>query len=265
MKISAEILADSINTATGDRLTTLRIVLPRFILAEFNTHRMLSRNFSSSRAVPAATMRSRVLANPVLPASFGSNQPGMQAGHELSGVRKAIARGAWLWARYPACAFHWIGEIAGLHKQVLNRLLEPWLWAEGIVSATEWENLFLLRCHPDAQPEFQVLAIAIRDAIAASTPKQLSPGSWHIPYITEGELETIKRVSAARCARVSYYLRDGKVSSVDADLKLCDRLAGSDPKHLSPFEHQAIALPHSVFSGNFKGWKQYRKELENSH
>jgi hypothetical protein len=265
MKISAEVLADSINKVTGDRLTTLKIVCPKFILAEFNTHRVLSRNFSSSRAVPAKKMRAKVIFDPVIPVSFGRNQSGMQAKEELTGWRRSLAMKTWLWARYPACVFHFVGEKIGLHKQLLNRIIEPWLWAEGIISSTTWENLFVLRDHPDAQPEFQALACAMREAIAASVPNKLPPGAWHIPFAPDhGQMEIVKKISAARCARVSYFLRSGVESDVKADVKLCDRLAGSNPKHLSPFEHQAMALEESVQSGNFRGWMQYRKELENN-
>jgi hypothetical protein len=264
-KISASILADSINTATGDRLTTFRILCPKFILAEINTHRMLSRNFSSSRAVPSKKMRQRVIQDPVIPVEFGKNQKGMQSGGTLSGWRLALARQCWLLARYPACLFHWLGELVGLHKQVCNRIIEPWVWAEGVVSATEWDNFFELRCHKDAQPEFRVLAEEMKFLYDISKPWKAHPGHSHLPFVRgqqEHNVEHDKNVSAARCARVSFYLRDGKKSTLDEDLKLCKRLAGSSPKHLSPFEHVATALPTSERVGNFVGWQQYRKEIE---
>jgi hypothetical protein len=262
-RISAEVIADSLNPQ-GDRLTTFRVVFPKFILAEFNTHRMLSRSFSSSRAIPAKKMRSLVLSSPVIPTSFGGNQKGMQATGELVGWRWLTAKWTWLGARYPACVFHWLAEKLGLHKQVCNRLIEPWVWVEGVVSATEWDNFWLLRCHEDAQPEFHLLALLMRHALKDSAPKDLKEGEWHLPFIdADSQGEKAQMVSAARCARVSYFLKDGRRSDIDADLALCDRLSGSSPKHLSPFEHQAIALDSHQRCGNFVGWKQFRAGVEN--
>jgi hypothetical protein len=263
--ISAEVIADSINTETGDRLTTFRIILPKFILAEFNTHRMISRNFSSSRAIPGKKLRSMVLKNPVAPVHWGANQKGMQAATELKGFKLWLAKKVWLWSRFPACAMHRIGESLGMHKQIVNRLIEPWSWAEGIVSGTEWENFFLLRTHATAQPEFRALAIAMKAALDASTPKPLAVGDWHIPLVDSREFSdqaVALNVSAARCARVSYFLREGKRSDVRSDVDLCRRLAAANPKHLSPFEHQAQAIPGA--HANFRGFQQYRSILEQS-
>lgn len=266
-KISADIIADSINTATGDRLTTFRILCPKFILAEINTHRMLSRNFSSSRAIPAKKMRQRVIQDPVIPVEFGRNKKGMQSGGALSGWRLTLARHCWLLARYPACFFHWIGELIGLHKQVCNRIIEPWVWAEGVVSATEWDNFFKLRCHKDAQPEFRVLAEEMNFLYRAWQSNYVNPGYIHVPFVDKSEKESHclryqQIMSSARCGRVSYYLKDGKKSDIAQDIPFCERLAGSSPKHLSPFEHVATALESSESIGNFKGWRQYRKEIE---
>jgi len=261
-QIEAEVIADSINTVTGDRLTTVRIYCPKWLLAEINTHRVLSRNFSSSRAIPARKIRKQVLESPVIPVYFGANQKGMQADEELTGWRLAIAKKLWLWARIPAIAFHWMGDRLGLHKQILNRLLEPWMWAEGVLSATEWRNFFKLRCHTDAQPEFRQLAELIRVATEHSKPMNVKPGQWHMPFVDVGEdsLDILKKISVARCARVSYYLRDGKYSTIGMDSELCDRLSLSG--HWSPFEHVAQACDKRDRHGNYVGWKQYRKFFE---
>lgn len=266
-KIFAEIIADSLNAETGDRLTTFRIVCPKFILAEINTHRMLSRSFSSSRAIPAKKMRQRVIQDPVIPVEFGKNKKGMQSDGTLSGWRLFLARHCWLLARYPACLFHWVGEFTGLHKQVCNRLIEPWVWAEGVISATEWDNFFKLRCHKDAQPEFKILAQKMNFWYRSWQTTYVNPGCIHAPFVDEDEKEAHcisyqKMIASARCGRVSYYLKNGKKSSVEQDVSFCDRLAGSNPKHLSPFEHVATALKSSEKCGNFKGWRQYRKEIE---
>ena len=228
---------------------------------------MLSRNFSSSRAVPSKKMRQRVIQDPVIPVEFGKNQKGMQSGGTLSGWRLALARQCWLLARYPACLFHWLGELVGLHKQVCNRIIEPWVWAEGVVSATEWDNFFELRCHKDAQPEFRVLAEEMKFLYRVWKSTYVDPGYIHTPFLDDDEKEKYcidyqKSTSAARCGRVSYYLKDGRKSSIEEDLLFCNRLAGSNPKHLSPFEHVATAQDSNSRIGNFTGWRQCRKEIE---
>jgi hypothetical protein len=261
-QISAEIILDSMNAVSGDRLTTFKITLPKFILAEFNTHRSLSRSFSSSRAVPAKKVRQQVLDNPYIPVEFGKNQPGMQSAKAHTGLSLWFAKKLWLWARYPACFMHWLMQLASVHKQVTNRLLEPWMIAEGVVTATEFHNFFLLRCHPTAQPDFRELAQCMRLAYSNSIPQFLQPGEWHTPFVYSADgldlaTDDPRKVSAARCARVSYYLRTGERSPVEADLKLCDRLRRDS--HMSPFEHCAMAMESSIRVGNFMGWQQYRK------
>ena len=64
--IEAKIVADSIYKQ-GQRLTTFTVVFPRFILAELNTHRMLSRNSASSRARPFQAMLNDVRKDPFVP------------------------------------------------------------------------------------------------------------------------------------------------------------------------------------------------------
>lgn len=284
--IQAEIIADSINAATGDRLTTFKVRSPKWMLAEVNTHRALSRNWSSSRAVPGKKIRQMVLTDPFIPIHWGANQKGMQAESELKGWRKELARSLWLFARYPACVTHWLlSDVVGLHKQVCNRLLESWMWADGIISATEWNNFWKLRDHPDAQPEFQALAQLMHAKYKRSIPQKLSPGQWHMPLIHPDDLTSrgylastleadlgqlslafqseastcLLRMSTARCARASYFLRNGQWSDWKADYELHDRLVGANPRHMSPTEHQAQALENSDRVGNFVGWKQYRK------
>lgn len=263
MTIKAQILADSLNSATGDRLTTYQIRVPKWILAEINTHRALSRNFASSRAIPSRTIRKQIIDDPFVPVYFGANQKGMQAQSELTGLRLELAKQTWKLARFPSCGFHWLGEKIGLHKQIVNRMLEPWMWADGVISATEFRNFFALRNHEDAQPEFRELARQMQELYEGNQPKVLQPGEWHLPFIDTSDLilypEQVEMISSARCARVSYLLRDGKRSTPEADLKLCKRLIGSFPGHWSPTEHPAKAMPTSDRYGNFVGFKQYRK------
>jgi len=261
--IMARVIADSVNP-DGDRLTTVEAVFNRWILAELNTHRMLSKNSASSRAIPASKIIRQVYRDPAVPVHWGSNQAGMQARSELTGWRRGLARRLFLWARLPAIAFAWLLVRVGLHKQVVNRILEPWVWHTAVISGTEWRNFFKLRLHPDAQPEFQELAMCIRDAMGASLPRELGWGMWHTPYMLPedyaaalGGVEGVPMpamVSAARCAAVSY-VRQGEGRDVRNDIKLSMRLRNSG--HWSPFEHVAVAEPGP--SGNFNGFRQLRK------
>lgn len=276
MRTTATVIADSI-APTGDRLTTLQVCFPRFILAEVNTHRVLSRNYRSSRAVPVAKLIEEVRTSPFIPSQFTRNKPGMQGGDALTGGALQKAELAWRYAAVDAANHAATLAEAGVHKQYANRGLEPYLYVHGVISATEWDNFFALRCHPDAQPEFQELATCIRDAMAASTPVErdyengliafgaAENANWHLPYISDDErksyvLDFLKRISAARCAWVSFKPYD---ESEGSDLAKVDRTLEkllSTPMHASPFEHQAT--PGNCLPANFRGWDQYRHMLE---
>lgn len=268
MTISAKIIADSISEE-GNRLTTMQLVYPRFIHAEFMTHRMFSRNASSSRAIPVAKMIEAVRTDPAMPIHWGANQPGMQARAELDNFGKASAKHAWGQAALAAAFIADGMNRLGLHKQVVNRILEPFQHIHVVVTATEWQNFFDLRCHPDAQPEMQVLARAMSHCHGMGIPMALAPGEWHLPYVSTKErlnhttADCIK-MSAARCARVSYLTHDGKTPDVLSDIKLYNQLTTAVPPHMSPVEHQAMAVPSSKFFANFRGWKQHRWDLENN-
>ena len=246
-------------------MTTLEVTFPRFILAEFNTHRVFSRNSASSRAVPTHKLIERAERDPVLPLEWGRNQPGMSAGAVLNDDEADLARSAWLRARdqATAAARHLLG--LGVHKQVLNRLLEPFLWHTVVVSATEWDNFFELRCAANAQPEMRAAARAMREAIGSSRPAQVAVGQWHAPLLQNDErtldVETQRRISAARCARVSYLTHEG-TREIAKDLELCERLRSD--RHLSPFEHVATPAKDREFHANFRGWHQMRREIEAS-
>jgi hypothetical protein len=255
----ALVLADSI-APNGTRLTTLQVTLPRIVLAEFNTHRTLSRNSASSRAIPVEKRIAAVHANPFVPEAFGANQKGMQAGDALTDQDET--RRIWLSACYAACGRAADLAALGVHKQWANRLIEPYSWQTIIVSATEWANFYALRAHPDAQPEIRRAAEMMRDAMAASTPRLVALRGWHLPLVTDDERATTEadwvKVSVGRCARVSYLTHDG-VRDPAADVALCDRLRTSG--HMSPMEHAATPHHHPVMRGNFLGWIQYRKTL----
>jgi thymidylate synthase ThyX len=288
--ITAKIIADSISEH-GIRLTTLQLRYQRFFHQEVMTHRAFSRNASSSRAIPVQRMIEDVMNDPAIPIHIGRNKPGMQAGEELAGETREFALKEWLKARDDAVwhAQNLVG--AGVHKQVINRIIEPWQHINVVCSATDWDNFFALRIHPDAQPEIQALATAIYEAREASEPVRLKAGQWHLPYITEADREEaarrmddfeddaledqlLRRISAARCARVSYNKHDGTSPSIEDDLALFERLAGGQPIHASPMEHQAMpdmmtndgVMRRAVWAapdlhGNFTGWCQFRRMI----
>ena len=265
MGFSARVLLDSISPA-GVRLTTMEVTFPRFVLSEFNTHRIFSRSSASSRAVPTSKMIDRVELDPVLPVEWGRNKKGMSADEELSESDQKIAQSHWLLARDAAVDAVRELEKLKVHKQVINRLLEPFLWHTVIVSATEWDNFFELRLAPNAQPEIRVAAEHMQRAYQASKPKTVGLGDWHLPLIQDDERsldkETLKQVSAARCARVSYLTHAGS-RDLQADLDLFERL--KNDRHLSPFEHVATPSDDTAFHANFRGWVQMRKEIETAN
>lgn len=267
--ITATVIADSISSH-NKRITTLQLKYPRFIHSEFMTHRVFSRNSASSRAIPVAKMIEQVQNDPAMPIYWGLNQPGMQASKEHEDI--STAQVWWKAAAIDAAASATLLNDLGLHKQIVNRVLEPFQWMHTIVTATEWDNFFELRCHPDAQPEFQALACAIRAAMESSAPVERSgaagwQGAWHLPYVSDSErralpIAVLPKISASRCARVSYLKHDGTSPSAENDLTLFERLVGSKPLHASPIEHQALASNSVCRSRNFLGWHQYRELFE---
>ncbi|MGB8966725.1 MAG: FAD-dependent thymidylate synthase [Candidatus Cybelea sp.] len=264
MAYSARVLLDSVSPA-GVRLTTLEVTFPRFVLAEFNTHRSLSRNSASSRAVPTSKLIERTQSDPALPLEWGRNKAGMSASDVLDGESTEEAKRVWLAARDDAVAHARRLLELNVHKQELNRILEPFLWHTVIVTATEWENFFELRCAPNAQPEIRAAALLMREVIERSTPQAIGYGQWHTPLLQPDEaaldVETRRRISAARCARISYLTHEGK-REIEKDLELYERLKSD--RHLSPFEHVATPVADTGFHANFRGWLQMRREVETS-
>lgn len=287
MAYSAKILKDSLSPQ-GVRLTTIEVTFPRIVLAEFNTHRTFSRNSASSRAIPVEKMLKKVKEDPFIPIYWGKNQKGMQAEKEFAENEKEGLKLQWLRARDQAIFAVESLLQTGVHKQITNRLLEPWLWHTVIVTATEWDNFWGLRRHKDAQPEIRRGAEIMHDVYVASTPKAINYNDWHLPLVEDDEVFDlqvagfdVRKVSAGRCARVSYLTHDGK-RDPQADIELCDRLVQSG--HMSPLEHVARPLDigdmesilqksgvggidrqnldaREIFCGNFCGWMQLRKTL----
>ena len=261
-KPSAKIIADSINES-GDRLTTFVLTYHRFIHSEFLTHRMLSKNSSSSRAIPVEKMIKLVEEQDVYPLHWGKNQKGMIADQELSGNDQVLAEYIWRDARILAIRQARLLTGIDIHKQIVNRLLEPFSTITVICSGTEYQNFFEQRCHPDAQPEMQALAIAMKDAYDENPPCEAKAGEWHIPFLDRENIDhpELLKIATGRCARVSYLNHDGD-TNINDDIKLHDRLLSSKPAHLSPFEHCAIAMPNSDRYANLTGWQSYRTMLE---
>ncbi len=285
MPISSKIIADSLSK-TGVRITTLQITLPKVILAEFLTHRMFSRNFSSSRAIPTNKVVDLESFEPIY---WGKNQAGMQAKvEEVDNVNYTSE----IWQYIINQSKDASDKLAksGLHKQWANRPNDWHVMATGVVTSTEWDNFFELRNHTDAQPEIDKLARAMKLCMDVSEPLLLTYGEWHLPYVTYEETqmyepELLCMISSARTCRVSYLKQDGSVPSIEDDLKLFKRLAAARPMHLSPLEHQATPMQYSAnkpdigwqpgethvdrygrkWSGNFRGWVQHRQLWQNSY
>ena len=284
----ARVIADSLSP-DGVRITTVEATMPRIVLAEFNTHRDRERNSASSRAIPTAVTIRRVTEDPFVPEDWGRNGKGMQAHGSLDEHTSGLAAATWLDARDKMVAATRELHELGVHKQLANRLLEPFQWHTVIMTATEWSNFFNLRCSPLAQPEIERTASAIREAMQSSEPRILAHGEWHLPFVDERDAEltlTDKlRVSTARLARVSYLTHNG-IRDVQHDFDLHDSLLSAG--HMSPFGHPARPMTRADveermhflgatgvdwgrarisdhFSGPFRGWWQYRKTIAGEH
>lgn len=290
-EISAKIVADSVS-AQGKRITSFELEYPRFIHSELMTHRVFSRNAMSSRAVPIEKMIEQVMNSPAKPIHWGKNQQGMQAKEELSDTIHVDFYWEELAKEVGGYAAYFSKQ--GLHKQVVNRVLEPFQTMKTVLTATEFENFFWLRNHEDAQPEIKKLAEEMLKVMEDSKPILLLPGEWHLPYygehgalfgsFSDQELEEAKAISASCCAQVSYRKLD---DSLEKALKVYERLVESEPVHASPFEHQATPMPErirkwapdeilevagithldkdwNVWSGNFCGWIQHRQLIPNN-
>lgn len=270
--IDVKVIADSINPDTGKRITTLAIKIPRIILSEHNTHRSLSRNFSSSRAIPAKKLRKEAWEHPFVPIYWGANKSGMSADQQLTGFNLSMAKFSWKLAGKFAVMFHKMIELVGVHKQTCNRIIEPWMSVVGTITSTEWDNFLRLRYDRNAQPEIIVLAKKIHDAIKASEPTVPENGI-HLPFIDEEERRTFPidqliKISVARCCRTSYANCLGKKSQPEEDIKLYHRLLGNG--HFSPFEHIALIPNHGRVAKelqydlqrNFRGWYQLRAFIQ---
>lgn len=272
MAYRCRIEADSL-APCGERLTTFVVTYPRIVLAEKNTHRELSRGGASSRAIPVRKRIEAVMLDPFIPEAFSANAKGMYSGGTIDASDNELAREIWYDAMRDAVKH--AGRLAAIdvHKEHANRLLEPFVWQTAVVSATQWQNFFGLRVHKNAAPEMRMLATMMLAHYVESTPVTKHEGEWHLPFTTAEERDVNERllhdnhalvkVSAARCARVSYETHEG-VRSIEEDLKLYHTKLHANG-HMGPLEHPAMALAEPARFGNFVGWKQLRKFIPNEH
>lgn len=263
--IKATVIADSVHADTDTRITTFELVYPRFIHSEFMTHRIFNRNASSSRAIPTDRFIEQVRNSPVFPIHWGKNQKGMQAAEELGEDARGDAIFIWQQAASSAATYAEMMRRGQVHKQIVNRILEPFTHIRVVVTSTSWVNFYGLRDHKDAQPEIRELAQAMKKAHEESQPTKLQWGEWHLPYITPADSVNaynhckyqrvtrdepnseeiyglLLKVSAARCARASYNNFEGKPSTLEEDLALFSKLVEDQPIHASPTEHQATPM-----------------------
>ncbi len=301
---TAQVVQHSISPE-GKEIITFNVKYALIVHAEALRHRQLSRGVKSNRAIPPHKIRAEVMNDPYVPVWFGANQRGMVANVQVKYPK--LARKAWLAARLAAVGAHWVcDKVFGGHKEWVNRLLNPWQWVRETITATEWDNFYNLRVHPDAQKDIQDIAALMYRAQQASSPMPINAGEWHVPYVdraynidrvvryfdNDGQILTADeaiKCSAARCARSSYDNHDKTTPTLETDLPLYDMLIESNPKHSSPIEHSATPMlnptagecGNSVFpdqweegtthmdkyesfwSGNFKGYVQYRQLLSN--
>jgi thymidylate synthase ThyX len=295
MTVQAKIIADSINER-GTRVTTFELEYPRIIHSELMTHRVFSRNAASSRAIPVKTMIDLIEANPAIPSQWGKNQPGMQAKEELDDVSKESVKQLWLHACSDAVAHARVMNDIGAHKQVINRITEPYQHMKVVLTATNYANWYYLRDHADADPTIAELASKMLHEHTLSVPNLLRTGDWHMPYVrmdydhsdlgedqcfydeqgNQVSTEQALMISVSCCAQVSYRKTDDSLEKAEDIYK---KLIESKPTHASPTEHQCQAFDASTFwpegithvdrngthwSGNIRDWIQYRQLIPNN-
>lgn len=260
----AKIVAHSICGNTQKEIITWELVYPRMIHAEVMTHRLFSRNAASSRAIPVTKVIEMAKSNYAEPIHWGKNQPGMQAKEEFTGMEQEACK--LLWGDAVKGAVYVAEQMAelGLHKQVVNRILEPFQWMKVVLTTTEQANFFWLRDHEDADPTLAHITRMMVEEYEKSVPVLLMPGDWHVPYFGKTghwfagnsngghSLQDALNISMSCCAQVSYRTLDDTLEKAQ---KVVERLnLGVDaekPVHASPSEHQATPMKQEFFHKSF--------------
>ena len=263
---SAQIVAGSI--ANGQKVRTYELTYPRFIHSEIMTHRMFSRNTASSRAIPVNKFVNSLAYVPnELFERLGLNQSGMQAQDiQLTETQYSELSKGFVKYRTNIIEFTKLCQSLDLHKQIINRFIEPLMHITCIVTATDMDNFFAQRCHPAAQPELQSLAFKMLKCEIDFKFNSLYYGQWHLPYVTEQEnkdlsFRELRKMSVARVASVSYIKHGEELTKERCDAIYDKLLEGG---HWSPFEHVCTPMaPNNKdhYSGNLKGWSMFRKEF----
>lgn len=276
MTISARMIEHSV-APHGIELITLELCLPERIHKEILRHRMFSFSVTSTRASRYPAMRKLVMSNPYIPLVWCKDGKGMSPREEFPECDREFFETEWLAARDEAVLKADRLHESGVHKSDATTLISPFLMTKMVVSATEWNNFFALRLDKNAKFEMQVLAKrmaeAIRDSDSTGRYTYNCPSQhWHLPYVTQDEREEFHdnkeyflcKLSAARCARVSYFTKEGKEPDIKQDLDLYNRLVSGDHVEASPLEHQGFPNWYAnEWSGNFRGWDQFRKMIPN--
>lgn len=267
--IIVKILADSINTGNWKRITTFKVIMPRFILPQLSKHRILSINTESSRAVPIYTKIASILKNPVVPEFWGLNKKGMQSDSEISD--SDIEKATFLWLKGIENAIETARELEKLklHKEYTNRVIESYSHIACVITSTQWTNFLTLRLDSHAQYEIRNLALAIKNELINHQPRYIKPGDLHLPLVSEKEryefyddIETLMALSSSRVATVSYN-RSIDVNNCDIKKDVQRYKHLRDNGHWSAFEHAAIATPDTFMFGNLIGWVSHRKFFSN--
>lgn len=279
MEIQVKIIADSVSKI-GKRLTTYELIYPRIVHAELMTHGMLAKNAASSRAIPVRKVIELVRNTPAMPSRFGANQAGMQdkgVEHDAP-INGYSPQEWWRLAALSAARFSEEFDNAGYHKQVCNRVTEPYQWMKTVVSGTEWANFFWLRDHKDADPTIAELARKMREAYDNTTPILLLPGDWHVPYYYEGywkgdgdlldvhsyTIEEALDISISCCAQVSYRTLDDSLEKAKRVVERLNLGESNDPKHSSPSEHQGTPMKEVGSWEKSKSAPRTGKEIVNA-
>lgn len=285
-QIDAKILADTIST-NGARITTFEVLCPLHAHVHMLTHRAFSRNAQSNRAIPSKiVIKDRAV---YVPSFWGKNKKGMSPkGEEITGLKKVLAIIIWNSTSMVCKLSVRLLSALGLHKETANRLISPFLMVNSIITATDFDNFFNLRISEHAQHDISILATKMKKLLDESAPVI---SNVHAPLVHDREKEElyeyaksiystydisggrmklyaianrifnniIVQAVVGRCARVSYSTHNGFID-INKDINLHDLLLKD--RHMSPFEHVAVASGCDDRHANLKGWYSYRSNIE---